>query len=317
MYEEIPLTILMPVKDASKFLRTAILQIESNTLLIDEIIVVDDNSSDITLEILKDWSMDNPRVRVIQNSGVGLVSALNLGVEVATNQWVARFDVDDFYSDRRLQSQRTLIGNGIAAIFSDYQIVNPDGKSLGEIPSAIFHTASYFSLYTGTRTPHPSVIFNKSLFEQSGGYLPEEYPAEDLGLWFRMSKLGKVVSVGDSLLNYVVHANSVTSANRDISIQRRREIIASNPVSTSKVIQLQAELEDIFNVYELNSHSDLRKLLLMRDVLYAYKISPEFSLAHFFRILFKISKSLSVKTPRVLWQLMYQARKRSKFRNSS
>lgn len=317
MYAEIPLSILMPVKDASKFLAMAIHQIESNTLPIDEIIVVDDNSRDGTFEILKTWSMKNPRVRVIQNSGFGLVSALNLGVHVSTNEWIARFDVDDVYSDRRLQSQRTLIQDDIAAIFSDYQIVNPGGKSLGEIPSAIFHTATYFSLYTGTRTPHPSVIINKRLFKQSGGYLPEEYPAEDLGLWFRMSKLGKIVSVGDSLLNYVVHANSVTSTNREISIQRRRKIIASNPVRTSKVIQLQAELKDIFDMYELNSHSDLRKLLLMRDVIYAYKVSPDFLLTHLFRILLKISRSLSLETPRVLWQLICKARKRSSFRNSS
>ena len=139
-------TVLMPVKDGSYFLRDSIKCIEENTVVGDEIIVIDDGSTDETGSILKSWSKQNERVRILQNPGKGLVDALNHGVNESSNDWIARFDVDDKYTHDRILKQRSMISQSVSAIFCDYDFFTPFGHSLGIVPTAIDNLSTIISL---------------------------------------------------------------------------------------------------------------------------------------------------------------------------
>ncbi len=198
----IPVTALLPVKNGMKYISRARRQVASTCRDKDEIIIVDDNSTDGTFAELERWASQDHRVRILKNPGDGLVSALNLGIRESTNKWIARFDVDDTYNFERIQKQSNMVQPNVVAVFSDYEVLRPSGKSLGVIPSPVDSDAVDVSLVSSRRTPHPSVLFLKDAVISVGGYLPQDFPAEDLSLWLRLSREGLLKSIPEVLLGY-------------------------------------------------------------------------------------------------------------------
>jgi glycosyltransferase involved in cell wall biosynthesis len=267
MERTLPLTLLLPVKNAELFLPQAILQVEANLSPVDQVIVIDDGSSDSSIKLVSGWADRNPQVMLNFNPGNGLVDALNFGVSLAKYEWVARFDVDDTYLPNRLKLQEPALVAGTAAVFSDYQFIGPESQYLGFIPSAITPAATKFSMLSGFRTPHPSVIFSKLAFNSCGGYQKEDYPAEDLGLWLRMANFGKLTSVGLPTLNYRLHANSITLSNRLLSKLKKKELLQKYPISADDLNDLLLEMPLVLKVYKESTFSDFRLMLLIRELL--------------------------------------------------
>lgn len=243
------ISVLMPVKNGSKFLSEAMKFISQNILPNDEVIIVNDNSTDNTLELLTDWVRGDSRIIVINNHSPGLVNALNLGLQHCTNNWIARFDVDDTYAFQRLSKQRSLISSEKVAIFSDYFVVSENGKLLGKLPSGVTNIGVRISLLHGRRTPHPSVIMNRDKVLKAGLYKVDEFPAEDLGLWLRLSNLGDFCSVPEPLLFYTLRASSVTSTKRKLSVIKKHQLLNSHFIKNGKFLITSSEYDDLVESY--------------------------------------------------------------------
>ena len=87
-----PVTFLMPVKNGAEFLDISLHGLSQMRSPLDEIVIVDDNSTDGTGEILKKWASTQSNVKILANPGVGLVDALNFGISNAQHEWIARCD---------------------------------------------------------------------------------------------------------------------------------------------------------------------------------------------------------------------------------
>lgn len=216
---------LLPVKNGEDYLEELIPTILAMLQLEDEVIIVNDGSTDQTSRIIENCMVNDNRIRLIQTEGIGLVSALNLGVSESINPWIARFDVDDVYDPDRLSIQRLLINDSIAVIFSDYSFTTFSGHYLGTVHSAISERATLLSLVSAQRTPHPVSLINRQILLAAGGYSLEEYPAEDLGLWLRMSNFGKLVSTPTILLKYRLNGKSVSKLNREKQLLKKDHLI--------------------------------------------------------------------------------------------
>lgn len=256
----------MPVKDGAQFLAASITDIDANVLADDEILVIDDGSTDETGKILKAWAKRNALVRVITTPGGGIVEALNLGVIEAANDWVARFDVDDRYVESRILEQRKVISNGCSAIFCDYRFNDPKGNNLGVIPTAVNAHATVISLVSSQRTPHPGVIFNRKAVLDAGGYRKEDFPAEDISLWLRLAKTGSIISVPKVLLEYRLSKNSVSAQNRFVAKLRTTQLVNKIGISKSHIDFCFDNWSTLFRNYSDMSYSAERKLLLYRDL---------------------------------------------------
>jgi glycosyltransferase involved in cell wall biosynthesis len=195
-----PITLLMPIKNGERFLPEAIKFLEKNASPEDEILIVDDNSQDQTKSMLMTWAKFNSNVTIVNNPKSGLVSALNFGLKMARHEWIARFDVDDRYPSSRIEETRKYINRDTVAIFTDYQFTTDSGLRLGVVPSAIQANHTAPSLVSSQRTAHPSVCFNKFAVKEVGGYVEEDFPAEDLSLWLRLSTIGRIITVPKNLL---------------------------------------------------------------------------------------------------------------------
>ena len=260
-------TALMPVKNGAVFLKKSIPQLQLSCKTTDEILIIDDFSEDNSAEIVKDAARTDQRIRLLINSNPGIVGALNLGLSEASNEWIARFDVDDRYEISRLDEQRVSISANVIGIFSDYDFFGEDFQYLGTIPSAIDSDAVAVSLISSQRTAHPSILFNKGSVLDVGGYKQEDFPAEDLSLWLRMSRVGNLVSIPKVLLHYRLSAGSVTGTKRQASILKKSSLIQSIGINPLNVEKASSKLEQIFEVYKPERFSNEREILLIRDLI--------------------------------------------------
>ena len=259
------ISLLMPVRNGMKYLDSALLNLEVCASNTDEILVINDGSTDGTLQKLTEWASDKAQVRILNNTGQGLVSALNFGLAESECKWIARFDVDDVSQPSRLTEQRKYLGNQIAGIFSDYEVIDESGTSLGVIPSAVDPEAVSLSLVTSQRTAHSSVLLNKEIALGAGGYREEDYLAEDLSLWLRMSRLGLLKSVPTSLMRYRLNGSSISNSRRVQMIQKKDELLKNIGVNQGDIMKFDENWEETWNGYRNYSLSDDRKILSYRD----------------------------------------------------
>lgn len=262
----LPISLLLPIRNGERFLSSARAQLQSNADSNDEILIVDDGSTDNSARLIREWAQQDHRVRLLKGQGEGLVSALNLGMAEASNEWIARFDVDDCYATNRLDTQRRTIREGMVACFSDYEFIGDNSRHFGTIPSAVFPSAVSVSLCKSQRTAHPSVLFSKNAVCAVGGYRQQDFPAEDLSLWLRLSRVGDLISIPDVLLFYRLGQGSI-SMTRRIEIQKETkrliEEIGISPVDTQECLSNWEHLCSHYDAYNLSWQ---RKILLYREL---------------------------------------------------
>ncbi len=291
---------VLPIKNGQTYLKSLLPNILAMLSPNDELIVVNDGSTDQTKSITEDFCELDSRIKLINTHGVGLVCALNLGIESASYDWIARFDVDDDYTRNRLDEERSLLGDDVSVIFSDYQFISNTGMNLGSVYSAIFPLPTLLSLFSSQRTAHPSALINKKFLIQCGGYLQQDYPAEDLALWLRLSHYGKILSIPKTLLLYRLSGASISAQSRKTQLIKKEEIILDYEFWSlwqDKCIHLLDETIlgylSMPNTPEriLLHLRDLRMVAGLTDIKVPYKqILAKIGLAMFFRMIYAMMK---------------------------
>ena len=277
----LPLSVLLPVRNGMPYLARAQASLVENCESYDEIIVINDGSTDGSSEFIKEWAKTEPRLRVIAGEAKGLVHALNAGIAASQHSWLARVDVDDQYAPNRLKVQRKLIAEGVVAIFSDYQVLAEDGKNLGTIASPVHYAATSISLVNSQRTAHPSVLLQKKAVLAVGGYRPQDFPVEDLSLWLRLSRVGKLISAPQTLLKYQLTPGSITALKQEEMVNKKREVIFQIGINPTDLEEVTRNWKGIFKSYSGTQLGNQRKILLTRDLYSAYKASSKASPALF------------------------------------
>ncbi len=260
-------TALLPVKNGENYFNSIKNEIKKTLSANDQIIVINDGSTDNSLKLYNDWGNSDNRVLILNNRVPGLANALNLGIKHANFDWLARFDHDDQYAINRIDLQMELMSESTAAIFSDYTFQSETGSYLGVQPSSIFRDCVSASLVTGSRTPHPVAILNKAAVNFVGGYIQSHFPAEDLSLWLRLNKVGDLKTVPQQLLNYKINKSGITQENRNTQLIIKSRLLNEIGISKKDFDNLQDNLLSIIELYKSTANSDLRTILLINDYL--------------------------------------------------
>ena len=102
--ENILVTVLLPVYNSEMFLREAIDSILSQSFKDFEFLIINDGSSDNSLNIIN--SYHDQRIKLIDNiQNKGLIFSLNKGIDLAKGKYIARMDADDISLPERLETQ--------------------------------------------------------------------------------------------------------------------------------------------------------------------------------------------------------------------
>ncbi len=208
-------SVLMPCYNAGQFLTQAIESILNQTLTGFELIIIDDGSSDDSIEKINLYRPFDERIVYLRNkSNLGIVASLNRGIQQAKGRFIARMDADDISAPQRLEKQ------------VDYMTKNPDCIVCGtdiSLINATGETVGLRSYFTGNDTikqrilqknpfAHPSTMIRKSvLIENNISYSEEFGRAEDYHLWMRLINLGNFANIDEFLFEYRISDTSIKS----------------------------------------------------------------------------------------------------------
>ena len=217
------LSIVIPVYNAEKYIRMAVVSIMNQTYRNLEILIADDCSSDETWNILCGLAEQDSRIVLERNQeNMKIVKTLNKLVEKAEGKYIARMDADDISDPARIMRQVELLeenslvgicGTGAWRINEENRII---GRSfLPHTPEDIRLSSSYYSVFY-----HPSVMLRSKLYKENlydEGYLY----AEDMELWQRILRVTQGVNLKERLLYYRLLKSSASNSEQSRNIQRQ------------------------------------------------------------------------------------------------
>lgn len=205
------ISVLIPVLNGEKFIREALDSVLAQSLA-SEIIVIDNGSTDGTLEVIDHYVHIDPRVKLLQCSEKGVSKALNTGLVNANGTLIARLDADDKMSLDRLEKQLKVMEENpdFALVSSQIFYMNSDGIEIGKSRYPVGNLTLLNHFVFRNPVAHPSVMFRKDSAEKVGNYRTEFEGCEDLDLWIRILRHGKIFSMSDFLTYYRVHENQIT-----------------------------------------------------------------------------------------------------------
>jgi len=211
-------SVLMTCFNAERFVAEAVRSILSQSFTDWELIVVDDGSSDATLERILD--LQDNRIRVLPlERNVGIPRALNTGLQKANGQFVARLDADDIAAVTRLADQVSYLeaNPDVVSVGGSMSVV---GKRLGQILDRKPSNSLGPLFLRGNQYLSSTVMFRRSCIEDFGLKFDESLPnAQDYDFWLQLSGVGRMAQLSTVLGEYRFHESQETARN---ALRQRR-----------------------------------------------------------------------------------------------
>ena len=197
------------------YLKDFVNSILASTVLPVELIVVDDGSTDNSLEILNSFSR-LPFFKLISfKNNKGFCHALNAGIEAATGDYIMRADPDDIILESRIEAQTSFLQDhdDIDVVGSNVIYFNSEtGKDLIKSNFPLEHHGIKKEYLNGDHgIQHPTTLIRAQVMKQYR-YVQENVLAEDYEIFAKMIKDGhRFANIKDPLLRMRIHAGSAGS----------------------------------------------------------------------------------------------------------
>jgi len=196
-------TVAMPVYNAGKYLRLAVLSIVRQTFTDWELLIIDDGSTDNALQDIA--HIDDVRIRIIRDGeNRGLAARLNEAADMARGQYLARMDQDDVSYPERFARQ-------IAALQNDPELdlvatraisIDENDQATGLFPYAISHEEICARPWQGFYLPHPTWMGRIEWFRKHRYAVPGPYFCEDQELLLRSYRDSRLGTLDEILFAY-------------------------------------------------------------------------------------------------------------------
>ena len=212
-------SVVMAVHDGERYVAAAVDSVLAQRFRDLELIVVDDGSTDRTVEIVR--ARADPRIRIVSNErNLGLARSLNIGVAEARGEFVARLDADDVATPERLTRQVAFMdaNEDVALVGSWYHEMAADGTPGAPVRLPTRHWDLRWSLCIHCPFVHSAVLWRRRIVaEQVGGYDERLSFSEDYDLWWRLSARLRVANLPEYLLYLRTHPSQMTATYGDLA----------------------------------------------------------------------------------------------------
>lgn len=210
------ITVLMPCYNAQRWLREAIESVLSQTYENFEYILVDDGSTDETLEVINEYASKDRRLNVIAKRNTGLVDSLNVGIKQAKGEWIARLDADDISMPDRLAKQFDFTNRNPQVVLVGGGCIEIDegGNFLKQHSYPVKHERLLNRLERlKAFFPHSSAFFKKDHVLKIGGYNTRFIRSQDWDLWLRIAETAPIGCLPDPVIKLRKHASMISNTN--------------------------------------------------------------------------------------------------------
>ena len=204
-------SVIIPTHNRCQLLRRALLSVYKQTVQADEIIVIDDGSTDGTREML---GKEFPDIKYTFQENAGVSSARNLGVRQAKGDWLAFLDSDDEWLPDKLEKQlASLENNPEMRICHSDEIWKRDGVRVNAMNKHNKKGGWIFQYCLPLCAMSPSsIIIHRSVFAQVGLFDIALPACEDYDLWLRITARYPVLFIDQPLIvKYGGHDDQLSS----------------------------------------------------------------------------------------------------------
>lgn len=206
-------SVIIPCFNAEKYLAATITSVLAQSIKVDEIIVIDDGSTDATESIARSFS----EVRYFHHKNNGVSFSRNRGLKESTGDLVVFLDSDDLLPLDRVQFDLEAFKKtpGLGYVFGWFNVINENGES---VPFGIkneLQQVGYDTVLEGKVLVSPgAVTFKKSFLERLDYVFDEKlHVAEDFDLYLRFSRQFPIFCHNKISLLYRKHESNLSSAN--------------------------------------------------------------------------------------------------------
>lgn len=216
-----------------EYLRTAIESVLNQTYSNFEFIIIDDCSTDNSLEIIK--SYNDERIVIIENKeNLGITKSLNRGLAVAKGEYIARMDADDICFPERFSKQVEYLKNNPQVVVCGTGVeLFGDGSDIHKEKTVYKITPEknefQIRLLFGNHINiiHPTAMFKHSVLTENNIKYDERYRfAQDYRMWVSCSRVGECANVPEILLKYRIHKKAVSTDKKDMQNDCAKRIMA-------------------------------------------------------------------------------------------
>lgn len=293
------ISVLMSVYNQERYLDISIQSILSQTYSEFEFIIINDGSTDKSLEIIKEYSYRDKRIKIMNQNNIGLTKSLNNSLLNLNTTYIARMDADDASHPDRLKKQinefkknKNLSLLGTAAKYIDLNgkkiFFSKQLKSFSDIKKYQYYTSPFIA---------PSVMFKHKDFKDLGLFDETFKYSQDYDAWLRFIFNNKqCANLNEPLIDVRVHDNNISSIHK---VDQGRFSLFAKQLSKSKYIlntqnfnQKNLEINKIFG---LLPHKHQPQAL---EILECEEIDPifDYSSDNLKNLFYKIKKTSSEKS---------------------
>ncbi len=203
------ISIVMPARNAGKFLRDCLDSVLSQTYPNWELIAVNDASTDNTLSILHEYATSDSRIRILSNrTQLGVSFTAEKAIQGTKGAYIARMDADDIMVPYRLESQlKFLQGNpSTVAVGGQCPLIDTTGEIIGKKSFPTSASGTYALLFTAVPIQQPAIMINRQLLPKNFAWYPHHYTTgEEVDMLFRMTQYGELRNLPVDILFYRQH----------------------------------------------------------------------------------------------------------------
>lgn len=295
------ISVIMSVNNGSDFVEKTIDSVLNQSYPDFEFLIMDDGSTDDTLEKINNYSIKDKRIIIFSQQNKGLTKSLNYLINNSSYEIIARIDADDLCHKNRFKRQYEFLAQNkkYSLVGSNAVCIDSRGEEIKNtnLPLSNFFIKQRINFYN--TFIHSSVMFRKNKFIEAKGY-DESFPvSQDYDLWLKMSKLkdSKFLNLKERQISLRLHNDSISERNKNL----QNLCAAFSIYKSKKNLKLafdQINLEENIKDKKLFLKIKLRILFIQKDLQEFKKtIKDYFSLESYllFLILFFYMKFFSKK----------------------
>lgn len=230
-------SVVIPTYNAIAYLPATVASVLEQTYKDFELLIVDDGSSDRTVEWVS--ALTDPRVRLIVQENQGSAGARNRGITEAQGEYIAFLDADDLWNPTKLEKQVQCLEANPAVGLVNTWVVNMEATGtptdqvlISNAEGDIWQTiAEENQIFCGS-----APMVRRSCFEAVGVFDQTLRSAEDWDMWIRIASCYHFAVVKEPLVFYRQHANS-KSNNLQRHLHHRLKVIDKTFASASPELQ--------------------------------------------------------------------------------
>ena len=224
-------SIIIPVHNSSKYITECLNSVINQTYKNLEIIVIDDKSTDNSIELIK--SIKDKRIKLIElktNSGAAI--ARNKGIKASTGDYICFLDSDDYWYLEKIEKQLKFIKDK-AFIYSEYLYLNNNKTHIARVPRSL----TYEELLKNSAIFTSTVMLNMKYLNKEDIYMPNIKMGQDYGTWYKILKKVNISYGMQEVLSVYRVGNKSLSSNKFKAIKRTWNLYKGENLPLLKRIQ--------------------------------------------------------------------------------